>query len=38
VRRLEPHETKADAEIKKIEAFLARRARELRESLVIPYN
>ena len=38
VRRLEPQETKADVEIKKIEAFLAKRARELRESLVIPYN
>lgn len=38
VKSLEPTETKADGEIKKIESFLERRAKEARESLVLEYN
>ena len=38
VKALEPTETKAEAEIRKIEAFLAKRARETKESMVIRYD
>ena len=37
VKSLEPGENKAEVEIKKIEAFLTKRARETRQGMLIEY-
>lgn len=38
VKSLEPENSKADFEIKKIEAFFAKRAKQSRDSMIMEYN